>query len=150
VSTARAEATVALTPEAAFRLWTDVDRWPTFVEGFQHVLELSSDWPAEAARVVWRSGPGGRGQVTEKVLASGPGRFATQVYETALVGEQAVSFGEAAEGCRVELRLDYRLTSYGPLRRIADFVFIRRAIRDALRRTLRRFAAEAEDEAGLR
>jgi hypothetical protein len=38
---------------------------------------------------------------------------------------------------------------YGPLRAVADFIFIRRALRDSLRRTLRRFAVEAAEEARL-
>ena len=50
----------------------------------------------------------------------------------------------------MELRLDYELTRYGPARALADVLFIRRALRDALRRTLRRFAVEADEEAGLR
>jgi hypothetical protein len=54
------------------------------------------------------------------------------------------------EGTRVELTLDYELSKYGPLRAVADVLFIRRALRDALRRTLRRFAIEAEEEAALR
>jgi hypothetical protein len=33
---------------------------------------------------------------------------------------------------------------------VADAVFIRRAIRDSLRRTMFRFSVEAEEEAGLR
>ncbi len=45
--------------------------------------------------------------------------------------------------------LDYELAKYGPLAGIADAIFIRRALRDALRRTLYRFVVEAEDEAGL-
>ena len=148
--TARAGATVALTPEAAFRLWTDVARWPSFVEGFDHAVEVSSDWPAEGAKVVWQSGPGGRGRVTEKVLQSGAERLRTRVNEEALDGEQEVWFAEDVAGTRVELRLDYELSRYGPLRALADLLFIRRALRDSLRRTLGRFRVEAEEEAGLR
>ncbi len=37
------------------RLWTDVGRWSTFVEGFARVLEQDPDWPAEGSRVVWES-----------------------------------------------------------------------------------------------
>ena len=48
------------------------------------------------------------------------------------------------------VELDYELTKYGPLRAVADVIFIGRALRDSLRRTLGRFAVEAEDEAGLR
>jgi hypothetical protein len=53
-------------------------------------------------------------------------------------------------GAEVELSLEYTLTKYGPLSAVADAIFVRRALRDALARTLRRFAVEAEDEAGLR
>jgi uncharacterized membrane protein len=148
--TARAATVVPLAPEGALALWTDLDRWPTFVEGFARTLETSGDWPAEGARVVWESGPGGRGRVTEKVLEHGTGRFATRVSEEALQGQQSVSIAEDAEGTRVELTLEYELTKYGPLRAAADVIFIRRALRDALRRTLRRFKVEAEEDAGVR
>jgi uncharacterized membrane protein len=147
---ARAATVVPLAPEGALALWTDVGRWPTFVEGFARRLELSGEWPAEGARIVWESGPGGRGRVTERVVEHGTGRFETRVSEEALQGRQALSVSEDAEGTRVELSLDYELTKYGPLRAVADVLFIRRAQRDALRRTLRRFATEAEEEAGLR
>ena len=61
-----AQADLVLTPEAALRLWTDVDRWGSFVEGFARTLELSPEWPAAGSRVVWESTPAGRGRVTEK------------------------------------------------------------------------------------
>jgi hypothetical protein len=146
VRTAWARATVRLPPDAALRLWTDVRRWPSFVEGFGHVVEQSPEWPAVDARVVWESTPGGRGRVTEKVVESERDRFATRVIEQALVGTQALRVG----GGEAELTLEYELQRYGPLRALADAVFIRRALRDALRRTLARFAVEAEEEAGLR
>jgi polyketide cyclase/dehydrase/lipid transport protein len=148
--TARAATVVPLAPEGALALWTDLDRWPSFVEGFARTLEASGDWPSEGARVVWESGPGGRGRVTEKVLQHGTGRFATRISEDALQGRQSVSVTEDADGTRVELSLEYELTKYGPLRALADVIFIRRALRDALRRTLRRYAVEAEEDAGVR
>jgi hypothetical protein len=148
--TARATAMVSLAPEAALQLWTDVQRWSTFVEGFAHVVELSPDWPAEGSKLVWQSIPGGRGRVTERVVASGPGGFATQVFEEALTGEQGLRVSEDAEGTRLDLALEYHLSKYGPLQALADALFIRRALRDALRRTLRRFAVEAEEESALR
>ena len=63
--TARAEAEVVLTPEAALRLWTDVSRWPTFVEGFAHVARAgpATGRPVGAAGVAvhaGRSRPGDR------------------------------------------------------------------------------------------
>jgi hypothetical protein len=140
-----------LTPEAALRLWTDVDRWPSFVEGFARPVDRSPEWPHAGARLVWESSPAGRGRVTEKVVeAEGPDRFVTQVFEERLHGVQTFRVVESEGGSRAELALVYELTKYGPLSAVADVIFIRRAIRDSLRRTLSRFAVEAEEEAGLR
>jgi hypothetical protein len=148
--TARAEAAVALTPEAALRLWTDVSRWGTFVEGFARVVEQDAEWPARDSRVVWESIPSGRGKVTEKVVESGgPDRFATMVFEDRLAGRQTFRAVEHEAGSRVELSLEYALTAYGPLGPLADAIFIRRALRDSIRRTLERFAVEAAEEAAL-
>jgi hypothetical protein len=153
--TAGASAPLALDPPSAIELWTDVRRWATFVEGFGHTLELADEWPEEGARVVWESTPGGRGRVTEKVVErtvlGGGGRvFATQIFEAALIGIQRLRAVPVAHGSAVELTLEYELNKYGPLRAVADVLFIGRAQRDALRRTLARFAVEAEEEAGLR
>jgi hypothetical protein len=148
---ASAEAEVVLTPEAALRLWTDPTRWATFVEGFARVIEQDDVWPAEGSRLVWESVPAGRGRVTEKVLrGAAADRFATQVFEERLMGVQTFRAAESESGARVELSLEYTLTKYGPLGGLADAIFIRRALRDSLRRTLSRFAVEAEEEAGLR
>jgi len=148
--TARAEAEVGLAPEAALRLWTDLSRWPMFVEGFARVIEVDPGWPGEGSRVIWESIPSGRGRVTEKVVESAPGRFATMVFEDRLSGRQALRAIESEGGARVELALEYTLTSYGPFGPLADAIFIRRALRDSLRRTIQRFQVEAEEEAGLR
>jgi uncharacterized membrane protein len=139
-------------PDDAYRLWVDIDRWPTFIEGFAHALERPQSWPEEGSKIVWRSIPGGRGQVTERVLESQPGRaVVTQVYEEALTGRQTISFEplEAGEGTLVMLQLDYELGRTGVLGRITDVLFIRRALSDSLERTLRRFAAEAAEEGAL-
>ena len=141
---------VELDPDRAWTLWTDLGRWATFIEGFSQLVEAGADWPAEGAKIVWRSTPGGRGRVTEKVTASEPGnRFATQVFEDQMSASQVVTFARAEDGrTRVELRLDYELTQAGPLKAVADVLFIRRALNQALNRTLARFATEAAEEAG--
>ena len=141
---------VPLPPDDALRLWTDVDRWPSFVEGFARRVSLASEWPAVGARVVWESNPDGRGRVTETVTAHSSDRFATQVYEERLMGTQTFRVAPANDGSEVALSLDYELTRGGILGGLADAIFIRRALRDSLRRTLFRFEIEAEDEAGLR
>ena len=150
MSSVRVAAAVPLGPEAAVALWSDPRRWPAFVEGLDRIVEQSPDWPAEGARLVWESGGPGRGRVTEKVAASSPTRFATHVYEQRLAGLQAFEALEDARGSRIELSLDYELAGAGPLRAVTDALFVRRAVRDALARTLRRFVIEAEEEAGLR
>ncbi len=145
-----AQVTVPLSPEAATATWSDPRRWPAFVEGFQRVEDQGADWPAEGSRLVWVSGAGGRGRVTEKVKEAGPTSLTTLVYEQRLVGTQRFRAAEDGDGSSVELRLEYELTSQSPLKGLTDLLFIRRALRDALGRTLRRYAVEAEDEAGLR
>jgi hypothetical protein len=148
--TAGAQAALALEPEAACRLWTDHRRWPSFVEGFARLREVSDDWPERGAKLVWESIPAGRGRVTERVVESRPGSFATEVFDDSIHGTQRASFVAVEGGARARVELEYELRKYGPLRALADVLFIRRALRDSLRRTLGRFAVEAEDEAGLR
>jgi Polyketide cyclase / dehydrase and lipid transport len=150
VRRASARSSLPLTPPEVLRLWADVERWPSFVEGFARRLELSPEWPAPGARVVWESTPDGRGRVTEAVTESTPDRFATQVFEAALAGTQTLRVLPASEGSEVELSLEYELAKYGPLGGVADALFIRRALRDMLRRTLFRFGVEADEEASLR
>jgi hypothetical protein len=194
VRTVGAGRDIALAPERALALWADLDRWPAFVEGFARVVELDSGWPSPGARVVWESGPEGRGRVSERVLDHDPERvLVTEVAEEPLgggprrlSGRQTLEFvpaslderagggegtglGELARraepaapsatapaaagpgatapvlGSPAELWLDYELErGPGPL---TDLLFVRRAIHDALARTLERFAAETEGEA---
>ena len=141
----RFETTVRLAPDPARRLWTDLRRWPTFVEGFARVVEQRGEWPSAGSTVVWESIPSGRGRVTERVVESAPDRLVTRVFEKRLSGTQVAAFAEDAEGARVSLELEYQLSSGGPLRALADALFIRRAVRDMLVRTLRRFAIEADE-----
>ena len=150
MAVARNAVTVELPPDRAFALWSDVKRWPTFVDGFGHVDRLDDEWPARGAKVVWRSPPNGRGTVTERVVEEEePTRLVVEVFEERLHGTQAATFAALEDGTRVELQLDYRLAQGGPLRAIADALFIRRAVSDSLGRTLRRFAVEAAEEASL-
>jgi uncharacterized protein YndB with AHSA1/START domain len=152
VSVARERTAAALPPRQALDLWLDTARWPTFVDGFGGIEQRHDRWPEPGARVVWKSKPGGRGTVTEKVVEiEMPGRLVVQVLDDQLSGRQTVTFepDEEGDGCRVLVELDYTLNEGGPLRRVADVLFIRRALRDSIRRTLERFAVEAAEEAAL-
>ncbi len=147
---ARATGRVALDPEPAVALWRDLGRWPSFVEGFARVIQQSSGWPSEGAKVVWETGTGGRGRVSEKVTENAACAFATRVVEKRLFGTQTFRAEPAGDGSLVEVALEYELTSESPLGGLTDMLFIRRALRESLARTLRRYAVEAEEDAGLR
>ena len=140
---------VDIAAAAAQKLWTDTTRWPTFVDGFARMRQRSDDWPAVGSKVVWESGPAGRGLVTERVTVNDPGRITSQVFEEQLTGTQTVTFEPDGEGAWVEMILEYELQKGGPLRWLTDAIFIRRAIADALARTLTRFSTEAAEQATL-
>jgi polyketide cyclase/dehydrase/lipid transport protein len=145
VSVVRASAEHGAPVGLAARLWTDTGRWATFIDGFVEVLEQDQDWPEPGAKLVWRSGPAGRGRVTERVLERSEQHFVTEVFEEQLHGRQTVWF----EPGSVVMELDYELPKRGVLQKLTDVLFIRRAVAMALDRTLTRFAREAEDEATL-
>lgn len=151
MGSARAEDVVALPPHEAIELWLDTSRWASFVDGVARVAQRKGDWPEPGASVVWESPPRGRGTVTEKVVElQRPGRVVVQVFDNRLTGRQTTTFGPHEEGALVTTELDFRLTDDVALGAIADFLFVRRAVRDSLRRTLRRFAVEVDEEAALR
>jgi hypothetical protein len=149
--TAEARRAVPLEPDEALALWSDPARWPSFVEGFGHTTSVDRQWPEPGAKAIWESTPGGRGRVTETVTELDGASLSMQIFEDALTGTQTFAALPGPDGGSVvQLRLDYELAQGGPLRGVADWLFIRRALRDALRRTLHRFALEAEEDAGLR
>jgi hypothetical protein len=60
-----------------------------------------------------------------------------------MTGTQRVTFGAYDGGCEIRLELSYELKrDAGVAAVLADLFFVRRALGDALRRTLRRFAVE--------
>jgi hypothetical protein len=145
----RESAIVELSPVAALALWTDTSRWPTFVDGFARVAERSDTWPEAGSKVVWESGPAGRGRVTERVVLNTYEMFETQIFEERMTGTQTVFFEPDEAGALVTAQLEYELVKGGPLRALTDLLFIRRALTDALARTLRRFGTEAAEQATL-
>ena len=130
-------------------VWFDQTRWPSWVDGFGHVVKTEGEWPQTGARVQWDSPPAGRGRVVEKVVRYEPRVTQVLAVEDGKInGTQTVSFeGMGAEETRVTLTLDYELKERNPLTPIVDFLFVRRAMRDSMRRTLARFAAERRAEA---
>ncbi|ADB50088.1 SRPBCC family protein [Conexibacter woesei] len=145
---ARAAAELRGTAAEVERRWAEPESWPAFVDGFERVVELDPAWPAVGARLVWESVPGGRGRVVEKVLRHEPGaELVTDVEDSQLSGMQRLAFASSASAALtghvdVELELEYALAGRGPFMLLADPLFVRRALRDSLRRTLQRLGAE--------
>jgi uncharacterized membrane protein len=143
-----AEIDISAPLTAVEALWYDTARWPSFVDGFAHVVKEEDGWPGEGGRLVWQSTPRGRGRVVERVTGHEPGRGQTVLVEDPkLRGTQRVQFEPLADGTAVALALEYELKEPdNPLRPLVDLLFIRRALRDALRRSLERFGREVEAE----
>ena len=149
MGSARAEIEVPGPISGAEDLWYDTSRWPSFVDGFGHLVKKEGDWPREVgSRVMWDSVRDGRGLVVERVV-----RFEVRASQTVAVedprmtGTQTVTFAPGEEGrCRVTLELEYTLKQGGPFAPMVDALFVRRAIRDALRRTLSRFRREVQSD----
>jgi Polyketide cyclase / dehydrase and lipid transport len=141
----RVRATVSVPGLAsdAEELWYDPQRWPAWVDGFGHTVELEGGWPAAGARSVWDSKPGGRGRVVERVSAYEARVGQTlEVEDGQLRGTQRVWFEPEADGVVIALELQYELKERNPFTPLTDALFIRRALRDSLKRSLARFARE--------
>jgi Polyketide cyclase / dehydrase and lipid transport len=145
----RASATITVPGGAAEAeaLWYDPTRWPAWVDGFGHVVKLEGHWPEPDARLVWDSKPGGRGRVLERVTFHVQRHGQTlAVEDERLRGTQQVRFEPAGDDTRVTLSLEYDLKHRTPITPLVDWLFVRRAIRDSLTRTITRFGHEREGD----
>jgi hypothetical protein len=128
----------------AEELWYDPHRWAAWIDGFGHVAKLDGEWPQVGARLLWDSRPQGRGRVSERVVAYEPRRGQSlAVEDEKLAGVQTVAFEPGDDGVRVILSLEYSLKEGN---RLLDLLFVRRALRDSLNRTLTRFSHERRAE----
>lgn len=134
-------------PAEAEDVWYDRHRWPSWVDGFGHVVKLEGDWPEAGARLLWQSPPKGRGLVQERVQAFEARAGQTlEVEDERLRGIQTVAFEAIEDQVRVTLTLEYELKETSPFSPLVDRLFIRRSLTDSLRRTLARFANERRAE----
>lgn len=130
-------------------LFYDPVRWPTWVDGFGHLVRLEGDWPQTGAVLTWESRPGGRGRVLERVTAYEVRASQTRTVEdSAMRATQQVAFEGVEDSTRVTLSLDFETKQRTWLGPLAGF-FVRRSMADSLRRTLGRFAAEREGDLHL-
>ena len=145
----RAKASISVPGRAADAeaLWYDPHRWQAWVDGFGHVVSLSDGWPRRGAELVWDSPPGGRGRVTERVVHYEMRLGQTlEVEDATMTGTQKVTFEPGPDEVEVTLSLEYRIKDHTAFTPVVDLLFVRRAMTDALRRTVTRFANERKAE----
>ena len=145
----RAKASISVPGRAADAeaLWYDPHRWQAWIDGFGHVVSIDDGWPRRGAELVWESPPGGRGRVTERVVAYEMRTGQTlEVEDATLTGTQKVAFEPGPEAVEITLSLEYRIKDRTALTPVVDLLFVRRAMTDALRRTVTRFANERKAE----
>jgi hypothetical protein len=146
VSKVAARALAPGPPDDAERLWYDLLRWPAFMDGFGAVVRRDEDWP-RAGTLIWDSTPHGRGRVLEAVVRHEPGAQVAEIEDERLRGVQTLTFQQRPDGdTLVTLALEYALKERNPFTPLVDVFFIRRAVRDAMHRTLTRFARERRGE----
>jgi hypothetical protein len=134
---------ISADPDRIWGLWSEFERWATFVEGFGQVARLEGRWPEVGASVSWDSTPYGRGRVIERVRQSTPGsELVVEVDEDRLTALKRLTLGPIEHGVRAGVELDYRLRGSRWLNVAVDWLFVRRALRDALTRELQAVAAE--------
>ena len=130
----------------AEELWYDTRRWPTFVDGLGHVFKVDEGWPrAPGAVAIWDSKPGGRGRVLERVVS-----FEARVGQTVEVEDEKIH-GRQTIALPAERRRHHRdpraattpSSKTAAFLAVVDFLFVRRPMRDSLKRTLARFEREA-------
>jgi uncharacterized membrane protein len=133
--------------DAVEACWYDLERWPTVVDGCAGVDEVAGDWPRAGTTVRWHSTAHGRGSVEERVVVQEDGAGqTTEVSDPQLRGTQAIAFAPArVGGTRVTLGLEYELENRSAwTSAIVDVLFVRRALRDSLTRTLDALGNELE------
>jgi hypothetical protein len=143
--TVRVEQTFAASLPDAEAHWYDTRRWAEWVDGLETVMAVEGGWPRVGGTVRWRSGPAGRGGVTERVLEHTPLEGQTvEVSDDSIRGEQTIAFMAEPPSVRVELSLAYQLRRRSPVTPLIDVLFIRRAMTSSLEQTLSRFGVSLE------
>jgi hypothetical protein len=85
--------------------------------------------------------------VTERVVAYEMRLGQTlEVEDATMTGRQTVEFEPGPDAVEVTLKLEYRIKDRTPLTPVVDLLFVRRAMTDALKRTVTRFANERKAE----
>ncbi len=133
----------------AERCWYDTSRWMVWVDELDRVVEVDEPWPKAGGRLVWRSGPAGRGEVSERVVRYEPLSGQTvEVEDKSLRGRQSVAFTPRDGEVEITLTLKYEVKQRSLFTPLIDPLFIRPVIAASLRTTLSRFGGELAGASG--
>ena len=136
---------IAASLSAVWDVYFEPATWPAWVDQFASI-DSSTGYPETGARLVWRSGSAGRGEVTERVLEHQPRtRHRIQFSDPSAEGELTTDFAEAAAATTVSLAMTYELSSRGVFARVSDVLFVRSQMRASLHRSLVSLRLEVED-----
>jgi uncharacterized membrane protein len=140
----RASIDIPVQASQAEDLWYDLNRWPSFVDGFGHLDRQTGEWPKAGSALHWSSAAGGRGHVLERVVSYEPrSGQELQVADSKMTGTQRVIFEPGPGSVVVTIELEYEITADWPLKSVMDALFVRRPMRDSIVRTLQRLRREA-------
>lgn len=125
------EASLAETWDAYF----DPAGWPEWVDAFAGVVSTDG-YPLHGGRLVWRTGPAGRGEVTEEVIAHEPRTLhRVQFSDPTMTGELETRFGLEGPGTRVSQAMSYSLAERGVFAFLGA-LFVRSQVKRSLQRSL--------------
>ena len=126
-------------------LYFDQRTWPAWVDEFHAVEERDDAYPEQGGRLVWRSGPAGRGRVEETVLVHEPRRRHEITYlDPNSSGRQLTTFeisGPNKVTVRIELHYELVRPNFLPF---TDRLFIRPQMRSMLARSLEGLRTEVQ------
>lgn len=120
--------------------------WPMWVDQLRTVESVSDGYPEAGGKLVWKSGPAGRGRVEENVLEHEHRRLHRIGFkDESSEGEQTTIFSMKGQGTLVHIDFVYGLLQAGPLGPITDRLFVRSQMRRMLARSLMGLRGEAAE-----
>jgi len=132
---------VAAPPHLVFGLWTDLDRWPEWIEGLKKVTDVTGPLDQAGTRyVTWFGGMSGRNEVLE---VERPRRIRTRLGSRLLRGVTEATFEPEDGGTRISQTFE----TEGLLPAIAARIFSIGSYRGSFRGELETFKRIAELEA---
>ena len=135
---------VAASPELVFELWTDLERWPEWIEGLSRITDVTGPLDqAGTSYVTWFGGMIGRNEVLE---VERPRRIRTHLSSRLLRGVTEAVFDPERGGTRITQSFE----TEGLLPAIAARIFAMGSYRGSFRGELTTFARLAEREARAR